>query len=126
MSLFRPRHADGDAEVSERKWGWFKRFCDSGGRPVKAKANLQDSYIKSYTLARIYCFFANSLHENRGQFLGLHARENARLQNYAGRLTGAKDLARRRRGGVGKYPLYKRFCVSGFENNVLSVIRWVF
>ena len=59
-------------------------------------------------LARIHFIIKNS----DGLLYTFHtlvARENARFQNYANRATGARNLARRRRGGLEKLKQYKGF-----------------
>ena len=72
-------------------------------------ANLHDSYAKSYALASQDSFSMKSQTFPNGTFHRLVARENARFQNYAKCVTGARDVARRRRGSLQTLQQYEGF-----------------
>ena len=71
-----------------------RTFCESGGPPVKVKSKLNKNQIKSYALASqdSLCYKAQTVYY--GTFRQLVARENARFQIFATRVTGARDSAR--------------------------------
>ena len=96
MSLFRPRHVDGGADVvgaNLRRVQALLRFgraaCESKSKTARNLNQIQCTGKPGFIL------LLKTQRGSSGTFHRLVARENARFQNYASTVTGARDSARR-------------------------------
>ena len=94
VSLFRPRYADGEMPLVGAYSGMVQALLRIGRAACKSKSKTARNLNQMALLYYKSNFTTNQTFPN-GTFHRLVARENARFQNYATRVTGARDLARR-------------------------------